>query len=93
MVAHVRKRPANGRSSGIGRAVARVGAAVAAALALSGCEASVLDPAGPVGAAERTMLIDAVVIMLAIIGPIIVATIAFAWWYRASNPKARYRPE
>ncbi len=52
-----------------------------------------LDPAGPVAAAEKTLLIDAVVIMLAIIVPIIVATLGFAWWYRASNEKARYRPD
>ncbi len=39
------------------------------------------------------MLIDAVVIMLAIIGPIIVATLAFAWWYRADNARAVYRPD
>ncbi len=81
------------RTDGRLRAVARAAAVLAAALALSGCEASVLDPAGPVGAAERTMLIDSVVIMLAIVGPIIVATLGFAWWYRASNPKARYRPD
>ncbi len=71
----------------------RVGAVLSAAFALSGCDALVLDPAGPVGAAERTMLIDSVVIMLAIIGPIIVATLAFAWWYRADNAKATYRPD
>jgi cytochrome o ubiquinol oxidase subunit 2 len=31
--------------------------------------------------------------MLAIIGPTIVATLAFAWWFRADNPKARYLPD
>ena len=39
------------------------------------------------------MLIDSIVIMLVIIGPIIIATLAFAWWYRASNTKALYRPD
>ena len=39
------------------------------------------------------MLIDASIIMLAIIGPAIVATLGFAWWYRASNTKALYRPD
>jgi cytochrome o ubiquinol oxidase subunit 2 len=32
-------------------------------------------------------------IMLAIIGPTIAATLGFAWWYRASNTRARYLPE
>ncbi|MBV9077357.1 MAG: ubiquinol oxidase subunit II, partial [Methylobacteriaceae bacterium] len=62
------------------------------ALGLGGCEGGILDPQGPVGAAERTILFNATVIMLAIIGPTIVATLAFAWWFRASNPKARYEP-
>jgi cytochrome o ubiquinol oxidase subunit 2 len=31
--------------------------------------------------------------MLAIVVPVIVATLAFAWWYRASNTKARYLPD
>lgn len=54
---------------------------------------SVLDPHGPVGAAEKSILIDSLAIMLAIVVPTIVATLAFAWWYRASNSKARYRPQ
>jgi cytochrome o ubiquinol oxidase subunit 2 len=53
---------------------------------------TVLSPIGPVGAAERTILLDALAIMLAIVVPTIVATLAFAWWYRASNTRARYLP-
>jgi cytochrome o ubiquinol oxidase subunit II len=59
---------------------------------LSGCGATVLSPIGPVGAAERTILLDALAIMLAIIVPTLVATLAFAWWYRAGNTRARYLP-
>ncbi len=59
---------------------------------LSGCAAGILDPAGPVGSAERTILFDAIAIMLAIVIPTIVATLTFAWWYRASNKRARYIP-
>jgi cytochrome o ubiquinol oxidase subunit 2 len=62
-------------------------------LALAACDAALLDPRGPVGRAERTILIDSMAIMLAIVVPTIVATFAFAWWYRASNTKARYLPE
>ena len=52
----------------------------------------ILDPAGPVGRAELTILLNSLSIMLAIVVPVILATLAFAWWFRASNPKARYRP-
>ncbi len=65
----------------------------AAAVALGGCEGGILDPKGPIGAANRTLLVDSLVIMLAIVIPTIVATLAFAWWYRAGNRKARYRPD
>jgi len=54
---------------------------------------TVLSPIGPVGAAERTILLDALAIMLAIVVPTIVATLAFAWWYRAGNTRARYLPD
>ncbi|MGD0493811.1 MAG: ubiquinol oxidase subunit II [Steroidobacteraceae bacterium] len=65
--------------------------AASLALTLSGCE-GVLDPRGPVGAAEKLILIDSLAIMLAIVVPVIVATVAFAWWFRASNTRATYRP-
>ncbi len=42
--------------------------------------------------AERTILLDSLVIMLAIVVPTIVATLAFAWWFRASNERATYLP-
>jgi cytochrome o ubiquinol oxidase subunit 2 len=63
------------------------------ALALAGCQSAVLDPRGPVGRAEKAILIDSLAIMLAIVVPTIIATLAFAWWFRASNKKARYLPE
>lgn len=64
-----------------------------AALACGTSRASILDPVGPVGIAERTILLDSLAIMLAIVVPTIIATLAFAYWYRASNPRARYRGE
>jgi cytochrome o ubiquinol oxidase subunit II len=57
------------------------------------CAASILDPVGPVGIAERTILFDSLAIMLAIVVPTIIATLAFAFWYRASNRRARYMPD
>jgi len=55
-------------------------------------ESGVLDPEGPVGGAIRTILLNALAIMAAIAVPTIVATLAFAWWFRASNSRARYLP-
>jgi cytochrome o ubiquinol oxidase subunit II len=66
---------------------------VVACLAISGCHLDVLDPQGPVGAGERTILLNAVVIMLVIVVPTLIAILAFAWWFRAGNTKARHRPD
>jgi cytochrome o ubiquinol oxidase subunit 2 len=52
----------------------------------------VLDPHGPIAAAERTILLNATVIMLAVVVPVIVLTLAFAWWFRAGNRWARRDP-
>src|SRR5215469_15870323 len=53
---------------------------------LASCQ-GVLDPQGPIAAAERLLLINSTAIMLVVV-PVIVATLAFAWWYRASNTHA-----
>jgi len=63
------------------------------AFLLFGCEASVLDPKGPIGAQEKTILLNALAIMLAIVIPTILATLGFAWWFRASNTRARFLPD
>jgi cytochrome o ubiquinol oxidase subunit 2 len=60
---------------------------------LSGCGRAQLQPAGPVSDAERKILLDSVVIMLAIVVPTIIATLAVAWWYRGSNTRARRQPD
>ena len=64
-----------------------------AAMCLASCGEGVLDPHGPVGKAERVILYDATAIMLAVIIPVIVLTLVFAWWFRARNKWARYRPD
>jgi len=66
---------------------------LAATVLLSSCHKGVLDPHGPVGAAERLMLYDATAIMLAVVVPVILLTLGFAWWFRANNRHARYRPD
>ena len=57
------------------------------------CSEGVLGPQGPVGAAEKTILINSLGIMLAIVIPTIIATLGVAWWFRASNTRAHYRPD
>jgi cytochrome o ubiquinol oxidase subunit II len=44
-----------------------------------------LDPQGPIASSERLLLINSTAIMLVVVIPVIVATLAFAWWYRSSN--------
>ncbi len=71
------------------RAIAVTGTA----MLLASCHEGVLDPQGPVGKAERVILYDSTAIMLAVIIPVIVLTLVFAWWFRARNSQARYRPD
>ena len=54
---------------------------------------SIFAPVGPVGQGDSIIILDALVIMLAIVIPTMIATLAFAWWYRASNARAVYRPD
>lgn len=82
-------RSAPGARPGPGRGRA---AALALALPFSGCAASVLDPQGPVGGQEKLILLDSLAVMLAIVIPTILATLAFAWWFRADNARARRLP-
>src|SRR6266568_2794878 len=60
---------------------------VGAGLLLASCQ-GVLDPQGPIASAERLLLINSTAIMLVVVVPVIVATLAFAWWYRSSNTRA-----
>jgi cytochrome o ubiquinol oxidase subunit 2 len=66
----------------------RIALVLAAAAGLAGCSQGILDPQGPIASAERLLLINSTAIMLVVVIPVIVATLAFAWWYRASNPRA-----
>ncbi len=68
-------------------------APLASALLLSGCDWAVLDPKGPIGDANRQLLVDSVAIMLAIVVPTIIAVLGAAWWYRSSNTRAQYLPD
>jgi cytochrome o ubiquinol oxidase subunit 2 len=54
---------------------------------------NILDPQGPIAAANKTILIDSIAIMLAIVVPTIIAIFAFAFWFRQSNRRAFYWPD
>src|SRR5713101_7582365 len=69
-------------------AVVLIGAAT-----LGGCTEGVLDPKGPIALAERQILLNALGLMLAIVCPVILATIGVAFWFRASNERASYLPD
>lgn len=54
---------------------------------------SILQPAGPVGAQGKIILLDSLAIMLAVVIPTMIATLGFAWWFRASNSRAIHMPD
>src|SRR5246500_3551321 len=64
-----------------------------AATTLGGCSEGILDPQGPIAAAERQVLFNSLAIMLAIAIPTIVAILAVGFWFRSSNSRARYLPD
>ena len=70
------------------RAAGLIGAAT-----LAGCSEGVLSPQGPIASAERQVLFNSLGIMLAIVIPTILATLAVAYWFRSSNWRARYMPD
>jgi cytochrome o ubiquinol oxidase subunit II len=63
-----------------------------AVLPLSGCQWVVLDPKGPIGVQERSIIITATLLMLIVVVPVIALILIFAWRYRSSNEQAEYRP-
>ena len=67
--------------------------ALIGAAALGGCSEGVLDPKGPVAAAERLIMLNSLGIMLAIVIPTILATLGTAFWFRSSNERAPYMPD
>jgi cytochrome o ubiquinol oxidase subunit 2 len=60
---------------------------------VTGCEPGILPSQGLVGKGDTQILIDSLAIMLVIVVPTILATLAFAWWFRSSNLNARRRPD
>lgn len=70
--------------------------ALALVFSLLGCSAlfqGFLAPVGPIAAAERHELLVVSVILLFVIGPVLLLTPLFAWYYRMSNTKSVYQPQ
>ena len=80
-------------SGGFARAFRRMAVAVCPACLLGGCASGILDPRGPIGAADSLILLDSAGIMAVIVVPTIVGLLAIAWWFRATNTRARYQPD
>ncbi len=68
-------------------------AMLALGVALTGCDAVVLNPSGDIAAQQRDLLLTSTVLMLLIIVPVMVLTVVFAWRYRHTNRQARYEPD
>jgi cytochrome o ubiquinol oxidase subunit II len=61
---------------------------------LASCQpAGILDPRGPIASAQLLLLLNSTAIMLVVVVPVILATLAFAWWYRSSNIRASHAPD
>lgn len=64
----------------------------ATAALLSGCDMALMNPKGQIGLEQRSLILTALGLMLIVVVPVILMTIAFAWKFRASNTKAKYTP-
>src|SRR5271156_2133956 len=80
-------------TAGRERCFGALAAALLAVLPAGGCTEGVLNPHGPIASDERIILFNSLGIMLAIVIPTILATLAVAFWFRASNTRARYMPD
>jgi cytochrome o ubiquinol oxidase subunit 2 len=52
-----------------------------------------LTPEGPVASGDLKVMFDTVALMLTIVVPTILAILVCAWWFRASNTRARRLPD
>jgi cytochrome o ubiquinol oxidase subunit II len=60
---------------------------------LGGCQYVLLDPKGPIGSEEKSLILLATGLMLIVVVPVILMTLAFAWRYRATNTSAKFSPD
>ena len=60
---------------------------------LAGCDLVVMNPSGDIAMQQRDIILYSTGLMLLIVVPVMIATVLFAWRYRASNTKAKYDPD
>lgn len=70
-----------------------LGAIALAGFYIGSHEIAVLDPKGTIGEKERDLIMTSSLLMLIVVIPVFILTVAFAWKYRADNPKARHEPD
>ncbi len=58
----------------------------------AGCRYPVLDPGGPIAAKEKQLILISTALMMLVVMPVIILTLFFAFWYRASNTRAHAMP-
>ena len=77
-----------------GRTLLRALLLCAASGLLASCQqVGLFAPKGPIAAQEVLLLINTTEIMLTVVVPVILLTLGFAWWYRASNARANHSPD
>ena len=65
-----------------------------ATVIMSGCRnVPLLDPKGPIGEAQRILIITTFALMLIVVVPVFILVFWFSRKYRASNTKATYMPK
>lgn len=74
------------------RSICRGIGVLAMTLFLGGCKFALLNPQGRIAVAEKDLLIDALLLMLIVVIPVMILTLIIAWRYRAKNTKAEYLP-
>lgn len=69
-----------------------IAAVVAVGMYLRTLSVPVLQPAGPIAAGQKQLLITASLLMLIVVIPVFILAFGFAWRYRETNKKAAYQP-
>jgi len=75
------------------RTLSRLATALLVGIGLTGCELTVLNPAGDVAAQSGNLVIVSTLLMLIIILPVMFLIVYFAWKYREKNNPSDYDPE
>ena len=70
-----------------------LGVAALTALYIGNHTIDVLEPKGMIGEKEQELIVTASLLMLIVVVPVFILTVAFAWKYRETNKKAQHAPD